>query len=125
MPGGDRTGPAGMGPMTGRAAGYCAGYSAPGYTNPIAARGRRFGYGRGFGFGRGWNFGRGQGFGWRRAGYPYTDYGNYYSGYPYSPELNPKQEADMLKDQAKAMQEDISAINSRIKDLESAAKDTK
>ena len=34
MPGGDRTGPAGMGPMTGRAAGYCAGYPVPGYMNP-------------------------------------------------------------------------------------------
>jgi len=30
MPGGDGTGPAGMGPMTGRAAGYCAGYPVPG-----------------------------------------------------------------------------------------------
>jgi hypothetical protein len=26
MPGGDRTGPMGMGPMTGRATGYCGGY---------------------------------------------------------------------------------------------------
>lgn len=33
MPGGDRTGPAGLGPMTGRAAGYCAGYPAPGFTS--------------------------------------------------------------------------------------------
>ncbi len=48
MPGGDRTGPGGMGPMTGRAAGFCAGYSVPGYMNPIPGRG--FGFGRG-GFG--------------------------------------------------------------------------
>ncbi|MBN2030229.1 DUF5320 domain-containing protein [bacterium] len=34
MPRGDGTGPAGMGPMTGRAAGYCAGYPMPGYMNP-------------------------------------------------------------------------------------------
>jgi len=42
MPRGDQTGPAGMGPMTGRAAGYCAGYNAPGYMNPYGggARGR-------------------------------------------------------------------------------------
>jgi len=39
MPGGDRTGPAGMGPMTGRAAGFCAGYPVPGYMNPAGARG--------------------------------------------------------------------------------------
>ena len=38
MPRGDGTGPAGMGPMTGRAAGYCAGYGVPGYVNPIAGR---------------------------------------------------------------------------------------
>lgn len=34
MPRGDGTGPAGQGPMTGRAAGYCAGYNSPGYANP-------------------------------------------------------------------------------------------
>lgn len=39
MPGGDGTGPAGMGSMTGRAAGYCAGYAVPGYMNPAAGRG--------------------------------------------------------------------------------------
>ena len=53
MPGGDQTGPLGRGSRTGRAMGYCAGYSAPGYINP--ARGRGF-WGRGRGFGRG--FGR-------------------------------------------------------------------
>ena len=111
MPGGDRTGPAGMGPMTGRAAGYCAGYSVPGYANPIPGRGLGFGYGRGFGRGRGRGFGRG--FGWRGAAYPYV--------YPYygNANITPKQEADMLKDQAKAIQEELNAINQRIKNLES------
>ena len=33
MPLGDRTGPEGKGPMTGRQAGYGAGYSVPGYKN--------------------------------------------------------------------------------------------
>jgi len=93
MPLGDGTGPAGMGPMTGRAAGYCAGYGVPGYMNPIPGR---LGYGRvafggamvptaapyagsamappaygypaawrpyGFGVGRGWGRGFGRGFG--------------------------------------------------------------
>ena len=32
MPGGDRTGPAGRGPMTGRGLGDCAGFSRPGRT---------------------------------------------------------------------------------------------
>jgi hypothetical protein len=34
MPRGDRTGPVGTRPMAPRAAGYCAGYSVPGYLNP-------------------------------------------------------------------------------------------
>ena len=61
MPGGDGTGPAGMGPMTGRAAGFCAGYPVPGFMNPIPGGfgGRGFGWGRGRGWGRG--FGRGRG----------------------------------------------------------------
>ena len=85
MPWGDGTGPRGLGPMTGRAAGFCAGYPAPGYMNPAggaAAWGSgaypvaapAYGY-PGFAgaprpyaafarpFGRGWGFGRGRGFG--------------------------------------------------------------
>lgn len=123
MPGGDRTGPAGMGPMTGRAAGYCAGYPVPGYANPIPGRGG-FGYGRGWrrggGRGRGW----GRGFGFREAAYPYGNpyYEDPYLAAPYyGPEANPQQEARMLKEQAKAMQEEINAINGRIKELESSA----
>ena len=46
MLGGDRTGPLGYDPRTGRAAGYCARYSIPGYANPT--------FGRGFGRGGGW-----------------------------------------------------------------------
>jgi hypothetical protein len=38
MPRGDGTGPRGLGPMTGRAAGYCAGYPTPGFMNPYGAR---------------------------------------------------------------------------------------
>ena len=140
MPGGDGTGPGGMGPMTGRAAGYCAGYPVPGYMNPISGRGY-FGRGRGMGF-----FGRGGGRGFRNwnyatglpgsAGYgmglpagggqaAYSSYGQPYgypyTGYPYGPQISPQQEADMLKDQAKAMQEEMKSINERIKELESAA----
>ena len=65
MPGGDRTGPLGAGPMTGRAAGYCAGYAMPGYANPMGGRGGGLGFGRGGGFG----FGRGGGRGWRNQYY--------------------------------------------------------
>lgn len=60
MPGGDRTGPQGMGPMTGRAAGLCTGNPVPGYMNP----GFGGGFGGGFGRGRGGR-GGGGGRGWR------------------------------------------------------------
>ena len=43
MPAGDGTGPAGLGPMTGRAAGFCAGYPVPGYMNPVLGRGGFYG----------------------------------------------------------------------------------
>ena len=36
MPRGDRRGPDGMGPMTGRGQGNCAGADAPGFTNDEA-----------------------------------------------------------------------------------------
>ena len=61
MPFGDRTGPLGQGPMTGRGAGYCAGYETPGYANPG-------GFGFGFGRGRGRGFGRGYGRGFYGRG---------------------------------------------------------
>ena len=79
MPRGDGTGPQGMGPVTGRAAGYCAGYGIPGYTNPgwgrgFYCRGGYFGRGGGAGTGRGfrwqnWYNATGQPF-WARAGQP-------------------------------------------------------
>ena len=64
MPAGDGTGPGGMGPMRGRAAGFCAGYNVPGYINPVPGRGF-WGRGRGFG-GRGFGWGRGS----RALGFP-------------------------------------------------------
>ena len=54
MPRGDRTGPDGLGPMTGRRAGYCAGYSVPGYMNDVPGWGRGYGYGRGYRWGAGY-----------------------------------------------------------------------
>lgn len=47
MPGGDGTGPMGLGPLTGRGAGFCAEYPVMRYRN------RAIGYGMGFGRGRG------------------------------------------------------------------------
>ena len=39
MPRGNGTGPAGMGPMTGRGAGYCAGFRIPGVLNSSPKQG--------------------------------------------------------------------------------------
>ena len=140
MPGGDGTGPMGLGPMTGRGAGYCAGYSMPGYMNPIAGRGY---FGRGY-FGRGRGvYGRGGGRGrrnwyyatglpgWVRAAQGLPAWGGQQAypyaapyAYPHNPwgaEITPQQEAQMLKEQARAMQEEINSINQRIVELESAA----
>jgi hypothetical protein len=61
MAGGDRRGPAGLGPMTGRRMGYCVGNNAPGWNN--GGYGRGAGYGGGFGRGRAFAGGFGRGFG--------------------------------------------------------------
>lgn len=59
MPQGDRTGPQGQGPRTGRALGFCSGYNTPGNTKGFDEEmGRGFGSGRGKG--RGMGYGRGR-----------------------------------------------------------------
>lgn len=55
MPRGDGTGPMGMGPMTGRRAGFCTGSAAPGAMNAPGAYGS-FGCRRGGGMLRGAGF---------------------------------------------------------------------
>ncbi len=50
MPWGDRMGPVGAGPRTGRGLGFCNGYASPGYLNSGFGRGFGFGARRGFGF---------------------------------------------------------------------------
>ena len=113
MPGGDGTGPGGMGPMTGRAAGFCVGYSVPGYANPVGGRG--MGMGMGFGRGRGGGFGRGRGFGWGRAGYGFPAYG----AAPFTPTVVIQQELDSLKGQAEYLEDALDGIQKRIEELES------
>ncbi len=112
MPGGDRTGPTGMGPRTGRATGYCSGYSAPGSLNPVRGRGFGPGFGRGFGF-RG---GRGRRWGGRfRAGY---GYGAFYAGPYYPPAPTVQQDLDALQDEARYLEDALEGIRKRIAELE-------
>ncbi len=118
MPRGDGTGPAGMGPMTGRAAGYCAGYPVPGYMNPVS----------GYGFGRGWGRGMGRGLGFRgsraRGGYWGAPYGAAAYGYgvpyqaPYGAGPSAEQELNSLKSQAEYIQDTLEGITKRIQELE-------
>ncbi|MDD2512757.1 MAG: DUF5320 family protein [Proteiniphilum sp.] len=72
MPSGDRTGPMGQGPRTGRARGYCSGFDAPGYEDGFSHN-RGWGAGRNLParLGRRGTAGRGTGFG-RRAGTGYA-----------------------------------------------------
>lgn len=121
MPGGDGTGPAGMGPMTGRAAGFCAGYAVPGFANPIPGRGF-WGWGRGGG-GRGWRnryYATGL-TGWQRAASGYPPYGVPY-GAPYAPALSREQELEMLKGQAEYFDDALDGIKKRIEELEAEEK---
>jgi len=125
MPGGDRTGPLGMGPMTGRGAGYCAGYPVPGYMNPYGGRGSGMAGGRGFGRGMGRGFRRG--FGAVAPGYqwgvptvpPFPTAAAY--GSPYGPAVAPEQELEELKNQAGYLTDTLEDIKKRIDELESAA----
>jgi len=129
MPGGDGTGPAGMGPMTGRAAGYCAGYPVPGYMNPVGGRGY-FGMGRGGGWGRrNWYYATGL-TGWQRAAYgwpapvgaaPYV--GGVPYGPPYGPVVSKDEELNALKSQAEYLEDALDGIKKRIAELQAESKE--
>ena len=103
MPGGDRTGPLGTGPRTGRGLGYCGGYDAPGFADP--ALGPRWGWGRG----------RGGGFGWRHRFF-WTGQ----AGWDYPRYAPPKQEdiLEALKADADWLQGQLEATKKRIEELE-------
>ncbi len=125
MPGGDRTGPAGMGPMTGRGAGLCAGNPAPGYMS--AGFGWGFGRGRGGGWGRrNWFYATGMP-GWQRAAYGYPAYGAgmpYTTPYfpapyaPYAEGFSKEDELNALKGQAEYLEDSLEGIKRRIMELE-------
>ena len=125
MPRGDGTGPAGMGPMTGRAAGYCAGYPVPGFMNPVGGRGF---WGRGRGGGRGrrnWYYATGLP-GWARAGLGYPAWGGVVNPHappaePVAPEMTAEQELYGLKQQAEYFQNALGDINERIEQLKAEA----
>ena len=108
MPGGDRTGPMGRGPMTGRAAGLCAGYPYPGYTTP--------GYGQGFGRGRGQGVGRGF---WGR-GRRFWYRGN--NDVPFN-QPSTEEEKVYLENLVKNLEDELKAIKDKLQDLSKEKKE--
>ena len=102
MPRGDRTGPNGMGPMTGRGAGYCAGFAAPGYANP-------FSYAPGYGCGHGHRrMYCATGIpGWARFGYP-----------NYADPRDSGDEKEILKSQAGFLENQLEQIKKRLSDID-------
>lgn len=108
MPGGNGTGPMGQGPMTGRGAGYCAGFGMPGYANP------GFGYGMGRGYGRGrrnWFWATGLP-GWARGGAGFVAQA--------APQpVTEQDELEMLRAQSEQMQRNLQQIQQRIDQLQS------
>lgn len=111
MPGGDRTGPMGAGPMTGRGAGYCAGNDAPGYATPGFGRGF---WGRGFGRGGGRGFGRGGGRGWRNGFWATGLPGWIRFGWGMFGGETAASEEDALRNEADALQQHLDAIRQRL-----------
>jgi hypothetical protein len=110
----------GLGPMTGRAAGYCAGYPVPGYMNPIPGRGWWLGFGRGWGRGwRHWYWATGLP-GWVRASMGLPAFGGWVNPalYLYGGEITPKQEIDILRNEAEILKRQLEDIQSRIETLE-------
>jgi hypothetical protein len=135
MPGGDRTGPMGAGPMTGRGMGYCGGSDAPGWAN--WGPGRRLGAMRGFGlYGRGprgrgmrggWGAygpGPGGGWGWRHwtytTGLPRWARSNVAPAWAYGLGAGPpseEQEVEMLREEAEWLKQQLDTISGRLAEL--------
>jgi len=126
MPGGNRTGPLGQGPRTGRGLGYCSGYDTPGSMNPVGPGGRMgagFRRGRG-GFGGGYGGGYGRGGGWRNRYYAtgVPGWAAVQSPPPaYAPapaQADPASELEFLKAQADNLSRELEYINKRINELQ-------
>ncbi len=110
----------GQGPMTGRMAGFCAGYENPGFVNAGWGRGGGGGFGRG-GRGRG-----GYGFrnryhatgltGWQRAAMvPPGDHPAYAAPIP---AMTREQEVEAMKRQAGYLEGALGDLRKRIEEIE-------
>lgn len=100
MPGGDRTGPMGNGPMTGKQAGFCAGGASPGAGNRFYRRRRN----------RGGRFDGGMGPGLRR----------FQGGFEAA---NTAEESELLRQQAQRLESSLENIKQRLSQLEKNSED--
>jgi len=118
MPGLDRTGPAGAGPMTGGGFGLCNPYYRGNFPRvPI------YGAGRGgipWGGGRGRVFGGGRGVNWRWPHW-FPRWGlNAYATPAAPPTLSASEEREYLEKTLAVLKEDIQRIETRLNELASA-----
>jgi len=115
MPRGNGTGPMGMGPMTGRGAGFCAGYNVPGFISRTA--------GMGCGMRRVTGFGTGGGYGFRNRFYATGLTGWQRSGtIPAPVSMSRKEELETLKKQAEFFEKNMREIHDKIARLETEEK---
>ena len=121
MPGGDKTGPLGEGPLTGRGAGFCRGNDQPGYAG-------RWGEGRPGGFGRGGCRGGGRGF---RHQYYATGQPGWARGrWATAPDREPteavaapgKRSEDALEKRLAALQSEMQDLQRQLHELKSGEK---
>ena len=128
MPRGDRTGPVGMGSMTGHAVGYCAGYPAPGFVANAWGRGFHGGAGGGF-----WCRSAGRRHrnlyyatgmtGWDRTVTGMPIYGPSGSG-SFTTAVTKEQKLGVLKKQAEYFEQSLEDLKNQIQKLESSHKDS-
>ena len=123
MPGGDRTGPMGMGPMTGRAAGCCVGNQVPEHVSTPGGGGRGFGGGGG-GRGRRNRFYATGLTGWQRAAAGMPAFGGGQVAAAARAEssaptaASKEQELGILKQQAETMEQQMKQLRERIEQCE-------
>jgi hypothetical protein len=123
MPRGDRTGPMGMGGMTGRGAGYCAGFGAQGRENTAPGRGLGMSCLGGHGFRNHGSAGGGRGW-WNMLGAidlprwmrlrGYAAPNQYQTQYQ---KPDPEMEIQALKNQAEILQEELDFIEKRLAEI--------
>ncbi len=105
MPQGDRTGPEGFGPRTGRRAGFCTGNEEPGFYR-VSGRGS----GRGFSRGR------------RLFSYPHSSYGSNFNNIQEESNISKEAEVTFLKNHAEALKNELDIIEQKISTLETSEK---